>query len=106
MRPLDFLPHLALVSGSSAATCTADAFMKAPPTVFGSEILDLKAEEIKGWNEWATAPPTFPALPNEQKPIDICNVTVVYTHPGEFEKVFREDVVEAVVSELICCEKA
>lgn len=82
MRPRASLLLLALTTGSSAATCTADAFWKAPPTVFGSEVLDIHAEEVKEWNEYATSSPTLPALPAEQKPIDFCNVTVIYTHPG------------------------
>ncbi|KAK4497206.1 hypothetical protein PRZ48_011656 [Zasmidium cellare] len=82
MSPRAALLFLALATGSSAAICTADAFWKAPPKVFGSEVLDIHAEEVRGWNEYATASPTFPALPVEQKPIDFCNVTIFYTHPG------------------------
>lgn len=84
MRSRASLLLLALATGSSAATCSADAFWEAPPTVFGSEVLEIHAEEVKGWNEYATSAPTFPALAVEQKPIDICNVTVIYTHPGEY----------------------
>lgn len=83
MRSRASLLLLALATGSSAAICTANAFWAAPPTVFGSEVLEIHAEEVKEWNEYATSAPTFPALPVEPKPIDLCNVTVIYTHPGD-----------------------
>lgn len=83
MRSRSPLLVLALATGSSAATCSSAAFEKAPPEVFGAEILDISAKEVKGWNEYATSAPTLPALPAEVKPIDFCDVTVIYHHPGE-----------------------
>lgn len=83
MRSRASLLLLAMATGSSAAICTANAFWEPPPTVFGSKILEIHAEEVKEWNEYATSAPTFPALPVEPTPIDFCNVTVVYTHPGD-----------------------
>lgn len=80
---LALLPILAW-AGSTAATasCNAKTFKNAQPKILGVEIVEILAEEVKDWNEYATSPPTLPPLPAEQKPIDFCKVTTFYTHPG------------------------
>lgn len=74
---------LALVGGSSAATCKAKDLKKSLPEIFGVEILDVKANEVEQWNDYATSAPTVPFLPAAPEPIDFCNVFVEYTHPGK-----------------------
>lgn len=76
------LSFLALAGASLAAgTCTSKAFKAATPKVFGIEVLDIVADEVKedSWNPMQAALPPLPVAPS---PIDFCNVAVSYTHPG------------------------
>ncbi|KXT09429.1 hypothetical protein AC579_2522 [Pseudocercospora musae] len=78
------LTLLSLAAGSYAATtgCTVENFKETLPDARGIKIVDVHAEEIKQWNEYEFFTPAIPALPAEIRPIDFCNVTVSYTHPG------------------------
>lgn len=76
---------LAFAGGSSAALCKAKDLQKSLPDIFGLEILDVKANEVEQWNDYATSAPSVPFLPTPPKPIDFCNVYVEYTHPGTID---------------------
>ena len=73
---------LALAGGSSAASCKAKDLKKSLPDIFGVEVLDVKANEVEQWNDYAASMPATPFLPAAPTPIDFCNVYVEYTHPG------------------------
>lgn len=85
LADLSWLALVALAQGSLAAkhSCKPETFKNVAADVFGAEVVDIRANEVKQWNEYAT---TFPALPPLPKvppvPVDVCNVTVIYTHPG------------------------
>jgi len=52
--------------------------------VFGLDILDLSAKEVHGYTDYARwASQAVVAGSMEVKPIDFCNFTVTYTHPGQ-----------------------
>lgn len=74
---------LAFAGSSSAAVCNAKDLKKSLPEIFGVKVLDVKANEVEQWNDYATSAPTVPFLPAAPKPIDFCNVYVEYTHPGK-----------------------
>ncbi|KAF7191512.1 putative feruloyl esterase [Pseudocercospora fuligena] len=75
---------LSLAASSYAATtgCTVENFKETLPDARGVKIVDIHAEEVKQWNQYEFVTPAIPALPAEIRPIDFCNVTVSYTHPG------------------------
>lgn len=81
---------LALAGSSAAATCKAKDLKKALPEIFGVKILDVKANEVEQWNDYATSAPTVPFLPAAPEPIDFCNLFVEYTHPGMTKRRERE----------------
>ena len=70
---------LGLIENFVAASCTAKSIKR--PELFGVEILDITANEKRGYEDYGFFG-TNPPLPVEKKPIDFCNVTVTYTHPG------------------------
>lgn len=75
LSKLVLLPGLALAAGPDS--CSANAI--APPDVFGTKILSLEALEIHGYNEWSPIPG---GLVVEPRPVNFCNITITYTHPG------------------------
>ncbi|KAK5729633.1 hypothetical protein LTR17_011820 [Elasticomyces elasticus] len=47
--------------------------------VFGLEIVDITAKEHHDYEDWHP----FPFMPAPKKPLDFCNFTITYTHPGQ-----------------------
>jgi hypothetical protein len=72
---LSLLPPL--VSAAAKSPCNPDALPT--PNIPGARITDLHATEIHAYAPW---PYAFGSLLAEERPIDFCNVTVTYTHPG------------------------
>lgn len=62
------------------ASCSGNAIP--PPQVFGTKVVDVRALEVRGYEYKSLIPPPEP-IP----PIDFCNVTVTYTHPGWEDRV-------------------
>lgn len=81
--PFSLLLALAARSYAAPAECTVEAMKEILPDAHGIKITNVYADVVKQWNGYHTSTPTIPALPAEGRPIDFCNVTVVYTHPGE-----------------------
>lgn len=74
------LSLLLLPSLSSAAAespCHANTFHTL--AIRGARITDTHATEVHAYAPWPFA---FGSLPAKERPIDFCNVTVTYTHPG------------------------
>lgn len=86
MRRAWTLLSLAVSSYAATTGCTVENFKETLPDARGVKIVDIHAEEIKQWNQYEFVTPAIPALPAEIRPIDFCNVTVSYTHPGMFAK--------------------
>ncbi|GIZ38571.1 hypothetical protein CKM354_000198500 [Cercospora kikuchii] len=85
MLPLLLTSFLALAAESSAATCSSKALEAAgkPADLEGVKIEEVIAEAVKGWvEEPVPMPRALPLLPAESKPLDFCNVTILYSHPG------------------------
>lgn len=59
------------------ASCSGNAIPR--PEVFGTKILDVRALEVHGYEPEARHPS---AKKVDITPINFCNVTVTYTHPG------------------------
>ncbi|KAH0032992.1 putative feruloyl esterase, partial [Aureobasidium melanogenum] len=57
--------------------CSVDVLAK--PNIFGAEIIDLSAHEVKNYS--ITDPWTLKVL--EADDLNFCNITVTYTHPGQ-----------------------
>ena len=51
--------------------------------VFGLEVVDIAAKEHRNYTDWRP----FPLVPAPHKPLDFCNITITYTHPGQHDKV-------------------
>lgn len=86
MLSLLLTSFLALAAESSAATCSSKALEAAgkPADLEGVKIEEVIAETVKGWvEEPVPMPRALPLLPAEAKPLDFCNVTILYSHPGE-----------------------
>lgn len=77
--PLLIAPLLAgpLVLAAGPSSCRVDKFPD--PKVFGTRLLDLKVTEVHRFAPW---PYGLGSLIAEERPIDFCNVTLTYTHPG------------------------
>ena len=58
-------------------TCNSDIPL---PEYFGTKVTNLSAKEVHGWEDWA--PIWDLSIPFERRPLDFCNVTLTYTHPG------------------------
>jgi len=72
---LFLLPSLASAAGTPS--CRADALLN--PHIRGARIKDLHTTEVRGYAPWPFA---FGSILAEERPIDFCNVTITYTHPG------------------------
>jgi hypothetical protein len=70
---LSLLPSLIHASPS----CRTDTFT--PPEILGTKITNIKATPIRNYASWPPAPGSLTAT---ERPIDFCNVTLTYTHPG------------------------
>lgn len=93
MLPLLLTALSALIVGSSAATCTSKSLEAAgkPIDLEGVKIEQVIAESVKGWvEEPVPMPRALPLLPAESKPLDFCNVTILYSHPGKCDLVLRQ----------------
>lgn len=66
-----------LASAASASSCRSDSF--AIPKIPGVQLTNLEASEVHQYAPWPFA---FGSVPSKERPIDFCNVTVTYTHPG------------------------
>ncbi|KAK0365779.1 hypothetical protein LTR91_025880 [Friedmanniomyces endolithicus] len=53
--------------------------------VFGLQVVDITAKEHRGYEDWRPSPMTGISVP--KRPIDFCNVTITYTHPGQGDRV-------------------
>ena len=62
-------------SAAGPASCSGNAIP--PPEVFGTKVVDVRALEVRGYEIQSSLPAKTPI-----RPIDFCNVTVTYTHPG------------------------
>ena len=65
------------VSGKQL-TCKAEDIPKSE--YFGTKVTSITAKEVHGYNDWEWS--VLANLAFEQTPVDFCNVTVTYTHPG------------------------
>lgn len=65
--------------GCSAATLSCDASNFSIPPIFGVEILAIEARQEIAWSSYS---PQVAPLPAEERPIDFCDVSITYTHPG------------------------
>ena len=63
---------------SKQLPCTADDIPT--PKYFGTEVTRLTAIEVHEFTDYPIF--DFSLLTFERKPLDFCNVTVTYTHPG------------------------
>ena len=59
--------------------CTADTIPV--PGYFGTKVTNIAVKEVRGYDEF-TSFADIQNVPYERNPIDFCNVTVTYTHPG------------------------
>ncbi|KAM0710345.1 hypothetical protein Q7P35_002707 [Cladosporium inversicolor] len=82
--PPPFSTHLllslllpSLVSATTNSPCNAAALPT--PALRGAHITDIHATEVHAYAPWPVA---FGSLNAKERPIDFCNVTVTYTHPG------------------------
>ncbi|EMD00199.1 hypothetical protein BAUCODRAFT_102615 [Baudoinia panamericana UAMH 10762] len=48
--------------------------------VFGLQVIDVQAKEVRNYTTWMSIPGLTAVAP--PGPIDFCNITVTYTHPG------------------------
>ena len=76
---LSLLPSL--IRGASPS-CQPSTFT--PPEIPGTKILNLQATPVQNYASW---PPAPGSLNIAEQPIDFCNVTLTYTHPGWNDKV-------------------
>ncbi|KAK0935148.1 hypothetical protein LTR29_013248 [Friedmanniomyces endolithicus] len=53
--------------------------------VFGLQVVDISAKEHRGYEDWMPSPMT--GMTGPKRPIDFCNVTITYTHPGQGDRV-------------------
>ncbi|TKA64791.1 hypothetical protein B0A55_08969 [Friedmanniomyces simplex] len=53
--------------------------------VFGLQVVDITAKEHRGYEDWMPFPMT--GMPVTHQPIDFCNFTITYTHPGQGDHV-------------------
>ncbi|KAK3117628.1 hypothetical protein LTR53_000856 [Teratosphaeriaceae sp. CCFEE 6253] len=51
--------------------------------VFGLEITNITATEHRAYTAWSP----FPLMPARHQPIDFCNITLTYTHPGQHDTI-------------------
>ncbi|KAK5125259.1 hypothetical protein LTR85_000935 [Meristemomyces frigidus] len=70
----------ALLSVGEARSRTCKARNLPAIEVLGLEIVDLSAKEQRGFEAWSDPPDTN--LLYDFKPLDFCNFTITYTHPG------------------------
>jgi hypothetical protein len=66
-----------LISATGSSSCRVDAIPN--PSIRGARIKDLNVTEVHSYAPWPFA---FGSLLAEERPIDVCNVTITYTHPG------------------------
>jgi hypothetical protein len=79
-RLAHLLPSLlfsSLISAASDSPCRADSLPT--PNIRGARITNVHATEVHAYSPW---PFSLGSLVTEERPIDFCNVTVTYTHPG------------------------
>jgi hypothetical protein len=77
---LSTLPIFSLLLPSlihAAPSCETSAFT--PPEIPGTKITNLQVATTRNYAPWPYAPG---ALTAPERPIDFCNVTLTYTHPG------------------------
>ncbi|KAM0717413.1 hypothetical protein Q7P37_007265 [Cladosporium fusiforme] len=79
MKPFLLAPFLAcpLVYAAGPSSCRSDGFPN--PKLLGVRMQDLEVTEAHRYAPWPYAPTT---LLVDERPIDFCNVTLTYTHPG------------------------
>ncbi|USW58935.1 Putative tannase/feruloyl esterase, alpha/Beta hydrolase [Septoria linicola] len=85
-----FTSVLALASVTQAATCSAKALKAAgqPASLKGVKIQEIIAESLTEWSDDPGAMPrALPLLPVKRTPLNFCNVTIIYTHPGVDDRV-------------------
>lgn len=73
-----------VVEAAAAAKCSAKTFTPKSMGVFGIEIQDIYVAELKDY-EWFSPdamPAALPLIAAPPKALNLCNVTVTYTHPG------------------------
>ena len=61
----------------ASPSCQPDTFT--PPQIPGAKINNLQTTITRNYAPWPYAPG---ALAVPERPIDFCNVTLTYTHPG------------------------
>ena len=66
-----------LISAASDSPCRAAALPT--PNIRGARITNVHATEVHAYSLWPFA---LGSLVTKERPIDFCNVTVTYTHPG------------------------
>ena len=74
---------LALLCSSNPATAkelTCESSEIERPDYFGTEIINVVAKQINGFEDWSMAEDV--SLPLNRDPMDFCSVTITYTHPG------------------------
>jgi hypothetical protein len=76
---LSTLPILSLLPSliQASPSCQPDAIN--PPNIPGAKITTLQATSIRNYVPW---PAALGSLPAPERPLDFCNVTLTYTHPG------------------------
>ena len=68
---LSFTAHVA----AKQLACVADQIPR--PEYFGTQVLNLEAKEVRGYEEWTFI--DHQNTPFERNPIDFCNVSLSYT---------------------------
>jgi hypothetical protein len=66
-----------LISAADTSFCRTHALPN--PSIRGVHIKDLHVTEVHDYAPWPSA---FGSLVVEERPLDFCNVTITYTHPG------------------------
>ncbi|KAK4540905.1 hypothetical protein LTR36_008847 [Oleoguttula mirabilis] len=77
------LLSLAITSEARLRTCKARNLPAIE--VFGLEIVNLSSKEQRGFEAWDQ--PLDSNLPLKFKPLDFCNFTITYTHPGQNDRI-------------------
>lgn len=80
---VSWLALVAWAQSNLAASCKPETFKDVAADVFGVEVVEVLAKDVKEWNDYGKSFPALPPLPIvPPPPVTFCNVTMVFTHPG------------------------